>query len=204
MSIRLSSLPCALALAAAVVALAPPARAAGPGDAVEKPMKSLISAVRYGKDELALKMLDGEAQGRALLGDDWAKATPAQREEFSALFHKLFAGIAFPKIRENLKNLATTLYEPAAVTGEAATCRSTIVIDHPLKKQELGVEWALRKAAKEGWRVVDVTVLGTGGASMLADIRKDQIVPLMAKGGWDGLLGAMRQRAEAIEKAAAK
>lgn len=204
MSVRLSSFPCALAAAALIAGFLPAeARAAG-NAAVEKPMKSLISAVRYGKDDLALKMLDGEAQGRALLAGDWDKGTPAQRAEFVKLFHTLFAGIAFPNIRGNLKNLATTLYDKPAVTGDTAKCRSTIVIDHPLKKQELSVEWQLGKAAKEGWRVVDVTVLGTGGFSMLSDIRKDQIVPLMAKGGWDGLLGAMRQRAEAIARKASK
>lgn len=160
---------------------------------VQRPVKTLISAVRYGKDGLAVQFLAGDPQGAYLLGDAWKTATPKQRTEFVDLFHRLFAAIAFPKIRANFEHLSTILYDDAKVDGTQASLTSTIVILHPLKKQELRVRYDLVKA-KAGWRVLDVTVLGTGGKSMLTDIRDDQVKPILAEGGFDHLLSLMRER----------
>lgn len=185
-------------LAAAVALLASPAYA-DPG--VEKTLKTVVTSVRYGKDDLALKNFDGGAQGAMLLEGEWTKATADQRAKFTELFHKLFAAIAFPNIRDNFKHLETTLYEKPAVDGDKATIVSTIVILHPLKKQEIKVKYDLRNQ-KAGWKVVDATVLGSGGASMLTDIRNDQVKPLFKAGGWDKLLSAMEQRLAQLQKAA--
>lgn len=165
------------------------ATGASPKDEVSKPLKTVVNSVRYGKDKMALKLFAGEAQGKALLGADWDKGSDAQRKEFVQLFHVLFAKLAFPKIRKNFENLDTVLYENPTVTGDAAEIGSTILINHPLKKQELKVRYTLVKQG--GWKVVDVSVLGD---SMLKGIRDDQIIPLMKEGGWDGLLKAMRER----------
>lgn len=173
-----------------VLALAAPAFA---DDALEKPVKTLVSAVRYGKDDLALKSLDGDSEGAVLLGDEWAKGTGKQREEFASLFHQLFAAIAFPKLRANFEHLETTLFEPAKAAGDKAELQSTIVILHPLKKQEIKVKYEMHKA-KDGWKVVDVTVLGTGSPSMLVGIRDEQVRPIFKDGGWDKLLSLMRDR----------
>jgi phospholipid transport system substrate-binding protein len=180
-----------------VLCLALPAMA---DEALEKPVKTLVSAVRYGKDDLALKSLDGDAQGAVLLGDEWGKATAKQREEFASLFHQLFAAIAFPKIRSNFEHLETTLYEPAKVDGDKAELTSTIVILHPLKKQEIKVKYDMHKL-KEGWKVVDVTVLGTASPSMLSSIKSDQVQPLFKDGGWDKLLQLMRDRLAQLKAA---
>lgn len=186
---RLFALVAALSLASAS-----PAFAAGE----DKPIKTLVNAVRYGKDDLALKNLDGEAQGAFLLEDAWTAGTPEQRAKFIELFHALFAGIAFPEIRKNFEHLQSTLYDPAKVEAGNAQVLSTLVIMHPLKKQELKVRYDL-KSVKGGWKVVDVTVLGSGGASFLTDIRNDQIRPIMKNGGWDNLLKLMQQRLEQIQ-----
>lgn len=188
-----------LAFLVAAVALAASPAYADP--AVEKTLKSLVTAVRYGKDDLAIKNLDGATQGELLLEAEWAKGTPEQRAKFTTLFHKLFAAIAFPNIRDNFKHLETTLYEKPAIEGDKGSIVSTIVILHPLKKQEIKVKYDMHKD-KGGWKVVDVTVLGSGGASMLTDIRKDQVQPLFKQGGWDKLLTAMETRLAQIEKAA--
>lgn len=178
----------------ACVALASPAFAAGE----DKPIKTLVNAVRYSKDDLALKHLDGEAQGAFLLEDAWKEGTPEQRREFVQLFHALFAGIAFPAIRENFEHLQSTLYDPATRDDGKTSVLSTILIMHPLKKQELKVRYDLSKQGKD-WKVVDVTVLGSGSNSFLTDIRNDQIRPIMKNGGWDNLLKLMRQRLEQIQ-----
>jgi phospholipid transport system substrate-binding protein len=187
MNARFHTLPLLAALILAVPALAAPNPA---NEAVLKPVKTVVQAVRYEKDTKALENFGGEQQGRFLLGDDWAKGTEAQRKEFLQLFHSLFAKIAFPKVRDNFKNLASITYDNPQVDGAKAQVGSTIFINHPMKKQELKVKYALEKDGA-AWKVVDVSVLGD---SMLTGVRDDQVRPLMKEGGWDALLGAMRNK----------
>ncbi len=161
-----------------------------------RPLKTVVGSIRYEKDLAALKQFAGEAQGRELLGAEWEKATPEQRKEFLSLFHTLFAKIAFPQIRENFKHLGAVNYEAPKIDGDKATVASTLVIEHPLKKQELKVRYSLIKDGS-AWKVVDVAVLGD---SMLGGIRDDQVKPLMAEGGMPLLLERMRAKAKELEK----
>jgi phospholipid transport system substrate-binding protein len=194
MNARLRSVPLLAALMLSVPALA------APNEAVSKPVKTVVQSVRYGKDVAALKSFGGEQQARFLLGDAWDKASEAQRKEFIELFHTLFAKIAFPKVRDNFKNLASITYEDPEVSGEEAKVGSTVVIDHPMKKQELKLKYVLAKD-KAGWKVVDVAVLGD---SMLTGIRDDQVRPLLKEGGWDAVIKAMREKAKELEKVTLK
>lgn len=176
-------------LTIAALALALPALA-GPKDEVSKPLKVIINSVRYGKDLAALKNFAGEEQGKGLVEDGWAKGTDAQRKEFVELFHQLFGKIAFPKIRKNFENLDTVIYDEPTITGNKASIASTILINHPMKKQELKVKYELVKLGAD-WKVIDVAVLGD---SMLVGIRDDQIRPIVKEGGWDNLLKLMRDK----------
>lgn len=164
-------------------------------DAVTKPLKTVVNSVRQSKDLLALKNFGGDEQGKLLLADDWAKGTEAQRKEFVQLFHTLFGKIAFPKMRKSFENLDTILYDDPEVKSDEAHISSVILINHPLKKQELKVKYVMKKAGA-GWQVIDVSVLGD---SMLKGIRDDQVAPLVKEGGWDGLLKAMRDKAKELE-----
>jgi phospholipid transport system substrate-binding protein len=171
------------------------AGAAPANDAVTKPLKTVIGSIRYSKDPAAIKQFAGEEQGKALLGEEWAKGTDVQRKEFVQLFHQLFAKIAFPKVRENFKHLESVTYETPEVSEGRARVGSTIVILHPMKKQELKLKYDLVND-KGAWRVVDVAVLGD---SMLAGIRDDQVQPLLKEGGWEALLKAMRDKAKEVK-----
>lgn len=164
--------------------------AATPKEEVSKPLKVVINSVRFGKDLVALKNFAGEEQGKFLLGDNWAKGTDAQRKEFVELFYQLFGKIAFPKIRKNFENLDTVLYDEPTLKDDRAEIGSTILINHPMKKQELKVKFSMIKA-KAGWQVIDVSVLGD---SMLKGIRDDQINVIYKDGGWDGLLKEMKAK----------
>ncbi|MCY1082029.1 Tgt2/MlaC family protein [Archangium lansingense] len=179
----------------ATLTLALPVLAA-PNEPVAKPVKTVVQSVRYSKDDLALKQLANDEQGRFLLGEDWEKGTEAQRKEFTKLFNSLFAKIAFPKVRENFKNLASITYEDPAVEGEKANVKSTVVIEHPLKKQEMKLQYSVVKS-QGGWKVLDVAVLGD---SMLTGIRDDQVRPIMKQGGWDHLLQLMRAKEAELTK----
>ncbi len=182
-----------VAVALALVVAAP--ALAGPKQDVSKPLQVIVNSVRFGKDLQALKNFAGEEQGKFLVGDDWAKGTDAQRKEFIELFHLLFGKIAFPKIRKNFENLDTVIYDEPTITGDRASIPSTILINHPMKKQELKVKYELVKQSA-GYKVIDVAVLGD---SMLTGIRDDQIKPLLKEGGWDGVLKAMREKAAEVK-----
>src|SRR4051812_10993812 len=129
----------------AAVILSTVAFAATPKDEVTKPLKVVINSVRYGKDLTALKAFAGEEQGKELMAEAWDKGTDAQKKEFVELFHQLFGKVAFPKIRKNFENLDTVLYEEPTITGDKASIASTILINHPMKKQELKVKYTLVK-----------------------------------------------------------
>jgi phospholipid transport system substrate-binding protein len=190
MNLRLRSLALLATLSLAMPALA------APNEPVAKPVKTVVQSVRYSKDDLALKQLANDAQGRFLLGDDWDKGTDAQRKEFIKLFNSLFSKIAFPKVRENFKNLASITYDDPAVDGDKAQVKSTVVIEHPLKKQEMKLQYVVVKE-QGAWKVLDVAVLGD---SMLTGIRDDQVRPIMAQGGWDNLLKLMRAKEAELNK----
>lgn len=164
--------------------------------ATEGPIKRFVNAVRYNKDQIALKQVDGDAQGRILLGDDWEKGTKAQRDEFIALFHRIFSASAFPRLRDNLQKIETIVYSAPEKDGKEATVTSTLVLLHPLKKEEIKVHYRLAQS-KQGYRLVDVTF--DGDRSLLTNVREDQIKPLYAEGGWPHLLDQMRARVKQLD-----
>jgi phospholipid transport system substrate-binding protein len=155
-----------------------------------KPLVAIIGNVRQGRDLKALTYFAAEEQGKFLTGDYWAKATPAQQAEFTKGFQELFAKIAFPKVRSNFEHLAAVLYDPPKKEGGKTTVASVVSIDHPVKKQELKLNYWVTEE-KGQWKVVDVKVLGD---SMLEGVRDDQVQPLLKEGGWDKLLKAMKDK----------
>lgn len=188
-SMRLSA--CLVAALASLPLLA----AEAPNKSVTKPVKLVIEYVRQSKDDKALAQFADDEQGKFLLGEAWGQGTAAQRKEFTQLFQTLFKKMAFPKIRENFKHLDAVNYGATEVNGSVATADSLVVIDHPVKKQELKLKFDLTKDGA-AWKVVDVRVLGD---SMLTGIREDQIKPIMANGGWDNLLKLMRSKAAELK-----
>jgi phospholipid transport system substrate-binding protein len=181
----------------AVIALSFSPLAAEAGNpAVEKPVKTFVNAIRYGKNDLAMKQVDGETQGRLLLGEAWDKGSPAERAEFVSLFHKVFGSIAFPKLRDNLQKIETILYENPKAEGAHQLLTSTLVVLHPLKKEEIKVHYLLSNS-KAGYRLVDVTF--EGDRSLLTNVREEQITPLLADGGWPNLLAQLRSRVAELD-----
>lgn len=192
----------ALAGVALALLLAVPAFAAPKKDDLTKPLKTLVSSVRYGKFDSALKLLAVPEQAAILTGDDWAKASDAQKKEFQELFQTLFSKIAFPRVQENFKHLDSVTYDAPELSAEGnrADVGSIILINHPLKKQELKLRYSLVKEGK-AWKVLDVKVLGD---SMLEGIREGDVKPLLKDGGWEKLLTVMRGKAAELKDAKSK
>jgi phospholipid transport system substrate-binding protein len=184
-----------LGYVALTVTLLSSAAALAANEEVVKPLKTVVGSVRYGRDLAALKLFANEEQGKLLLADDWEKGTAEQRKEFTQVFQVLFAKLCFPKVRKNFENLDSITYDAPTVTGDTAEVPSVIFINHPLKKQEIKLTYALIN--KSGWKVIDVHVKGDD--PMLKGIREDQIIPIMKEGGWPHLLELMRAKAKELE-----
>ena len=184
------------ALSLSCLILQPAASQAADNDvndrAVQKPIKTLVGAIRYGKDDLAAQQLDFVAMGSALLGDAAQKLSVPQREEFQRLLTALLRKMSFPKGRELFKYLDAVVYSPATLQDAQMHCKSTIVVHRDMKKQELVIEWVVHKQGN----VLQVVDMMTGGQSTLAAMRNEQVMPLMAQGGVDALLKAMQAKLE--------
>lgn len=196
--VRLLARPAALAATlSAVLLLALPAAAAPKKDDMTKPLKTLVTSVRYGKFKPALKQLALTEQAQLLAGDSWNTATDAQKKEFQDLFETLFAKIAFPRVQENFKHLDNVTYDDPKLSegGRKAEVGSVILLNHPLKKQELKLRYTVVQDGKK-WKVLDVKVLGD---SMLEGIRDGDVKPLLKDGGWNKLLTVMREKAAELK-----
>lgn len=201
-ALLLAALPAAAQPPSGASAAAAPAQVklTAADEAVVKPIRTVFNNVRFGRDLAALKQFATEAQGRTIMGAAWEQGTPAQRKEFQELFAALFAKIAFPRVREDFKNLAQVTYDAPKpdAAGDRASVGSTVLILHALKKQEIRLTYSVVKEAG-AWKVHDVKVLG---ASMLEDVRlqADQLHKQAEKAqpgsGFEGVLAAMRKEAE--------
>ena len=166
--------------------------------AVQKPIKRLLKAIRYQKNELALANFDGNKQGLLLFGQEWDKQSNQDQKTFVKSLHTFFTLIAFPKLRKDLQHLETITYTQAKKQGTDVLQSASIVVLHQLKKQEIKVDFVLSQNKKKKWLISDFTI--GGGVSFLTRLKKDQIQPLMEKEGFQGLLQAMQKRIEAIKK----
>ncbi len=170
----------------------------------EKRLGQLVNNVKQSQDVAALGYLDGDGQAQFLLGDAYEKGTPEQRGEFVKLFHHIFAGVAFPKMRNNFEHLKTITYGPAEEKAGRLHVPSVIFIQAAggLKEQEISLTYELAAGADKMPRVVDVTV--KGDKSMLTNIRDDQIQPILKEGGWPKLLELLRAKAAELPAPADK
>ncbi|HET6343740.1 MAG TPA: ABC transporter substrate-binding protein, partial [Myxococcota bacterium] len=151
----------------------------------------------YNKDDVAAKQLSFEAMAKGLLQDTWTGLSEADRKEFLAHLETLIRRMSFTKGRDMFQYLDAVLYAPVTMHGEAAHCKSTVVVHRELKKTEIPIEWVL---VKEGgaWKVADTVTLGE---STTEGIRQDQVLPLLKEGGIPALMDALRKKAAELKKA---
>jgi phospholipid transport system substrate-binding protein len=171
--------------------------------ASSKPIKRLLTAIRYQKDELALSSFDGQAQGQLIFGDVWTQKSDEERQRFVNTLHAFFTVVAFPKIRKKyFAHLETILYgDPDTHEDGSVRLRATIVVLHALKKDEIPVDFILRPA-QDKWRIVDFAIAPDKDkpSSFIVDLRERQMKPLLEKKGWDGLIETMENRVAELKK----
>lgn len=183
---------------------APPTKASASAQrAASKPIKRLINAIRYNKDALALKSFDGEAQGELLFGALWTQQPAAERARFVKTLHDFFSVVAFPKLRADFEHLETILYgEPQPGQEGELKLRATIVVLHALKKDEVPVDFLLKRQPKGELLISDFWIAprDASAPSFLTRLKQDQVGPLLKKEGWSGLLSAMERRVAELKK----
>lgn len=183
-----------LALLLTFTLLAGPRSADAKTPAALKPLKILVSAVRFGKHKLALTYLADREQGKILVGKAWDKGTNAQRARFQKLFKVLFAKMALRKFQNQYQHLKSIVYSKPRVKGKTAKIDITVVVLHALKKQEVKATFTTVKSGKK-WLVLDVATLN---GSMLENLHKDQISKILKRGGWKLLLKLMEKRLKGL------
>ncbi len=187
-------MPCArLAMVVAFSLAAWPALAA---PATDKPVKTLINAIRYGKDDLAAKQIAFLPMVERLLGETWAQLSADEQKELAAGLEVIIRARSFAKGKDTFKHLDALLF--AQVRQEAGDTRvkSTIVIHRDYKKTELVIDWVLLEH-DGAWKVVDIVMLGE---STLAGIREDEVEPLLHQGGPAALMRALRAKVAEAKK----
>lgn len=112
---------------------------------------------------LADEIFDFGHTARLALGPHWDPLTPAEREEFVALF-KGFVQRAYI-MNVELYEGERVLYTDETVDGERATVRSKIVTKGG---NEIPVEFRMRFGAGDRWRLYDVAI---EGSSLVANYR---------------------------------
>ncbi len=186
------------ALLCAAFALCGAAAAQGGGDdgltepqrEVVKPIKQLIAAIRYSKDDLASGFIAHRRMCEMICGDAWKKYSADQQKEFVEGYAYIVRRVSFPKAREIFEHLDSLLHEVKKIEGDRADVKQLVVIFRNYKKEEITLEYVMERADGK-WQVVDVVA---EGESTLEGIREDQVEPLLKEGGNDLLLKKLRDK----------
>lgn len=155
--------------------------------AVQKTLKTLVNAIRYSKNDLALKQLDLDGMGQKLMGEAWAQMDEPQRKTFIKDLGRMLSGLSFSRGREIFQYLDAVLYAPSTASGSEVRCKSTVVIHRDLKKKEMPIEWVLHQEGAS-YKVVDTIFLGESTAE---GVREEQVAPLLKDGGVAAVLKAL-------------
>ncbi len=179
------------------LALATAAKAQAPSAAEgQKPIKALINAIRYSKDDIATKQVGYDVMTEKLMDTAWKDTSEADKKELIAGMEKLIRGISFPAGRDIFKYLDNVLYDAPRMDGETVKVKSTVVIHRDLKKSEIVIDWVLAKSGGS-WKIYDTVMQGE---STLAGIRDEQIKPLLKEGGVPAVKKAMNDKIAEISK----
>lgn len=135
------------------------------------------------------ELVDFDAVAQASVGDAWSSATPAEREEFTALRRRSFE-------RAYLSNLESTRDYNVTYTGEDETADGRVV--HMVLRSRIAprsdphtADYVMRLVAGE-WRVVDIVF----NEASQATGQRSQFRRVIAQQGWPALIAQVRTAIE--------
>jgi phospholipid transport system substrate-binding protein len=136
-------------------------------------------------------LFDFPEMSRRALGRHWADRTPAEREEFTALFTDLIARSYIGKIDRYAGEAIT--YVSERVDGDQASVRSQVVT---AKGSQIPVEYRLRRA-NDAWTAYDVLIenvslVGTYRSQFDRIIRAESFANLLRRLREKGLVAEAR------------
>jgi len=132
---------------------------------------------------LMKNFLDTDAMGRAALGQNWAKFTPAQQKEFLTLFHELFQRTYVQKLL--LFDKPNFGYVGEERVGDTARVDTKIITP----RDEFAVTYQLRPQG-DHWLATDIQI---EDLSLTANFRT-QLARLLSKTSVEDVLGRMRSK----------
>jgi len=121
--------------------------------------------------------------GRAALGQNWAKFTPAQQKEFLTLFHELFQRTYVQKLL--LFDKPNFGYVGEERVGDTARVDTKIITP----RDEFAVTYQLRPQG-DHWLATDIQI---EDLSLTANFRT-QLARLLSKTSVEDVLGRMRRK----------
>jgi phospholipid transport system substrate-binding protein len=158
--------------------------------AIEKTVKTVITAVRFNKDDLAAKQLAFDSMTQRLMGKEWADLSDADKKELQVGVETLIRKISFKRGRSMFEHLDAVLYETPRIKDNEARIKSTVVVYRDYKKAEIVIDWVLIPQNNQ-WKIVDTILLGE---STIDGIYEDEVKPLIAEGGIPKVMQALRKK----------
>ncbi len=168
------------------------AQAGEPTDQIRADIDRLYEAVRQpgpspGGDreaaEVMDRMFDWRRMAEAVLGRHWQQRTAAERAEFTRLFGGLFRRAYLSRI--HVVDASKFQYLGDTIDGDRATVKTTVFTN---KGSALAVDYAVRLADGQRWRVHDVRVERVS----LADNYRAQFDAFLARSSYAALVNKLR------------
>ena len=188
----------ATALAGALVlASTLPARAAqSPSEVVTGTSEAVIAVLkqqglskaekRTRIEDIVLKSVDFDTLSKLTMARNWTKLSTAQQEEFRQEFRRHLSATYGRRIDDYRNEMVTVLSTREESRGDQ-TVKTRI--NRGGGAADVLVDYRLRKTDGE-WKIIDVVI---EGVSLVANFRS-QFQDLMAHGGAEHLLAALRQK----------
>ncbi len=187
----------ALLTALTFIAASAPAGPLALVKSLDREVQEVLKSSDATADKLAARADDfidfGELAKRAM-GTEWEKLNRKQQEELSVTMKGLLrASYAQRALKERGNERPAVTWGPEQIQGNEATVETTVTI----KKDSAPVSYKLYRAdAKTGWRIYDVV---TDDVSLVVTYA-DEFKKHLGKGGYDGLLAALKKRQASLEK----
>lgn len=151
--------------------------------------------------ELGAKYFDFNSMSRSVMGYHWRDLTPAQREEFVAVFTRFIedaylsklADYTVQKVADELSSIKIQFTRETFDGTEYAQVYSTISVKE--QKDPIAINYLMHLADGK-WKVYDVTV---DAISVIANYR-NQINRSMNQNGYDRLIAELRSKTAALQQ----
>ncbi len=157
------------------------------GSAQEKALSAKVTSSVRG-------FLDIDALGKSALSKHWDGLPKAQRTEFLGLLRSLIEAKYVDGLRANL-DYSVSYTGEASQKGGKRLVRTEITATRRGRPHKIAVDYLVTGSGKR-WQAVDVITDGVG----LVENYRAQFNSIIAKKGFDGLLGLMRKRQGAAAK----